>query len=325
MSKRCKKLKCLGGNRVKVKKYEKKDRKMATTSNSKNGMKKGGKKVKMVATGTPELKAEPVGTPETRGVTTFGFDAKELLTRLQNESEFAETFMEEYAVLQDIVKQFKEHQKALKDAERQQVQKEKDEAERARLKEVISKIKEKDPEVVLEPETDNADFFEESSIKYLKQWVKNYRADVKAQKEAAKAQKLAEKEAKAALKAEKAAAKAEKEAAQREKFLEQIPKFVEGLDYVPEYDADTIELAELKVLHARCKMLNHLQKFAENVVNMPEYEDETIEDEDLKALHARCKLLNQLQKLDVMVDYDNEKDNDALKALIQETKDAATN
>ena len=68
---------------------------MATTSNSKNGMKKGGKKVKMVATGTPELAAEPVGTPETRGVTTFGFDAKELLTRLQNESEFAETFMEE--------------------------------------------------------------------------------------------------------------------------------------------------------------------------------------------------------------------------------------
>ena len=92
---------------------------------------------------------------------------------------------------------------------------------------------------------------------------------------------------------------------------------------MPEYDADTIELAELKALHARCKMLNQVKKFAENVVNMPDYEDETIEDDDLKALHARCKLLNQLQKLDVMVDYDNEKDNDALKALIKETKNTA--
>ena len=296
---------------------------MATTSNSKNGMKKGGKKVKVVAAVTPELEAEAVGTPETREVTAFGLDAKDLLKRLHTDAEFNSTFMEQYAVVQDIIKQYKQDLKDKKDAERRVVEQEKEKAERARLKEVIGKIQEKEPEVVLEPEGDNADFFEESSIKYLKEWVKNYRADVKAQKDAAKAQKLAEKEAKSALKAQKAAAKAEKEAAQREKFLEQIPKFVEGLDYVPEYDADTIELTELKALHARCKMLNQVQKFAENVVNMPDYEDETIEDDDLKALHARCKLLNQLQKLDVMVDYDNEKDNDALKALIKETKNTA--
>ena len=296
---------------------------MAATSNSKNGMKKGGKKVKVVAAVTPELEAEAVGTPETREVTAFGLDAKDLLKRLHTDAEFNSTFMEQYAVVQDIIKQYKQDLKDKKDAERRVVEQEKEKAERARLKEVIGKIQEKEPEVVLEPEGDNSDFFEESSIKYLKEWVKNYRADVKAQKDAAKAQKLAEKEAKAALKAEKAAAKASKEATQREKFLEQIPKFVEGLDYVPEYDADTIELTELKALHARCKMLNQVQKFAENVVNMPDYEDETIEDDDLKALHARCKLLNQLQKLDVMVDYDNEKDNDALKALIQDTKNGA--
>ncbi len=296
---------------------------MASITNSgSKGMKKGGKKVKKAAGTTPELVAEAVGTPETRGVSAFGFDAKELLTRLQNESEFANTFMEQYAVVQDIVKQFKEHQKAIKETERQQVQQEKDEAERARLKEVISKIQEKDQEVVLEPEEDGGNFFE-GSIKYLKQWVKEYRASVKAKKDAIKAEKLAEKEAKAAIKAQKAAAKAEKETALREKLLEQLPKLVENLDFVPEYDADTIELADLKALHARCKMLTQLKKMTDNVVNVPEYDGETIDDDALKALHTRCKLLNQLQKLDVMVDYDNEKDNDALKALINDTKNAS--
>ena len=289
---------------------------MASTSNSK----KNGKKVKVV---TPELEAEAVGTPETRGATAFGFDAKDLLNKLHTDAEFNRTFMEQYAVVQDIVKQYKQDLKDKKDAERRAVEEEKEKAERVRLKEVISKIQEKDPEVVLEPEGDNADFFEESSIKYLKEWVKNYRADVKAQKEAVKAQKLAEKEAKAALKAEKAAAKAEKEAVQREKFLAQLPKFVEGLDYVPEYDADTIELADLKALHARCKMLTQLKKMTDNVVNVPDYDDESIEDNALKALHTRCKLLNQLQKLDVLIDYDNEQENDALKELIKETKNTA--
>ena len=85
--------------------------------------KNGTKKVKAV--GTPELVAESVGTPETRGVTAFGFDGTELLTRLQTSGEFAETFMEEYAVVQDIVKQFKDHQKTLKEKERAQVQQEK--------------------------------------------------------------------------------------------------------------------------------------------------------------------------------------------------------
>ncbi len=41
---------------------------MASTSNSK----KNGKKVKVV---TPELEAEAVGTPETRGATAFGLSA----------------------------------------------------------------------------------------------------------------------------------------------------------------------------------------------------------------------------------------------------------
>jgi hypothetical protein len=280
------------------------------------------KKVKKVVEETPELVADSVGTPETRGVTAFGFDRTELLTRLQTSSEFAETFMEQYSVVQEIVKQFKEHQKAQKDMARLKVQEEKETAERGRLREVITKIQEKDADVVLEPEEDGGNFFE-GSIKFLKEWVKNYRASVKAKKDAIKAEKLAEKEAKAALKAQKADAKAEKEAAQREKLLEQLPKFIENLDYVPEYDADTIELADLKALHARCKMLTQLKKMTDNVVNVPEYDDETIVDEDLKTIHTRCKFLNQLQKLDVMIDYDNEQDNDALKELIKDTKNAA--
>ena len=71
------------------------------------------------------------------------------------------------------------------------------------------------------------------------------------------------------------------------------------------------------------KMLTQLKKMTDNVVNVPEYDDETIVDEDLKTIHTRCKFLNQLQKLDVMIDYDNEQDNDALKELIKDTKNAA--
>ena len=74
-------MKCKVEKSRKYKKDELKDRKMASIT---KGMKKGGKKVKAVAPVTPELAAEPVGTPETRGVSAFGFDAKELLTRLQN-------------------------------------------------------------------------------------------------------------------------------------------------------------------------------------------------------------------------------------------------
>ena len=289
---------------------------MASTSN----VKKNGKKVKVV---TPELSAEAVGTPEIRGVTALGFDACDLLKKLQTDAEFNSTFMEQYAVVQDIVTQYNEDLKNKKETERAQVQQEKDEAERARLKEVITKIQDKDEEVVLVPEEDGGNFFEGSSIKYLKQWVKDYKTDVKAKKEALKAQKEAAKEAKAALKAQKATAKAEKETALREKLLEQLPKLIENLDYVPEYDADTIELADLKTLHARCKMLTQLKKMTDNVVNVPEYDDESIEDDALKVLHTRCKLLNQLQKLDVLIDYDNEQENDALKALIKETKNSA--
>jgi len=99
---------------------------MASTSNSK----KNGKKVKVV---TPELEAEAVGTPETRGATAFGLDAKDLLNKLHTDAEFNSTFMEQYAVVQDIVKQYKQDLKDKKDAERAQVQQEKDEAERSRL------------------------------------------------------------------------------------------------------------------------------------------------------------------------------------------------
>lgn len=269
---------------------------------------------------TGELKAESV---EERG-SAFGFSAKELSVRLCSDSEFAKIFMSEYEVVQEIVKHYKTQEKEKKAKERETVQKEKEEAELTRLKSVIAKIQEKDPDVVLTPEDiKGSDFFEDSTIKYIKEWVKNYRASVKEQKEAVKAEKLAKKEQREAAKAKKAQEKAEKDVATREKLLAQLPKFIEQIDYVPEFDADEQTFAELKELHTRCKMLAQMKKMAESVVNVPDYDDETVDQDTLKYMHARCKMLNQLKKLDVLLDYDNEQDNDALKTLIKDTKSAA--
>ena len=127
----------------------------------------------------------------------------------------------------------------------------------------------------------------------------------------------------AAAKAKKAQEKAEKDVATREKLLAQLPKFIEQIDYVPEFDADEQTFAELKELHTRCKMLAQMKKMTESVVNVPDYDDETVDQDTLKYMHARCKMLNQLKKLDVLLDYDNEQDNDALKTLIKDAKSAA--
>lgn len=268
---------------------------------------------------TPELGRE---SPRDAEVTAFGFDAKELLTKLKTEEEFARTFMEQYAVLQGVVKEFKTTIKELKSRARADVKSEKEKADRDRLKEVIMKIQEKNPEVVLEPETASDNFFEGSSVKYLKQWVNDYRSSVKnakATEKQAKAEAKAEKEAK---KQAKVDAKAEKDEAQREKLLSQMPKLVEQIDYNPEYDEEIIPLDELKTLHARVKMLGQLKKYRDIVNDIPDVEEETIEHSELKTIHARSKLINQYSRLSNVEEltYVSEKTLEEIKDLIKEAK-----
>jgi len=269
---------------------------------------------------TPELGRE---SPMRDAKSAFGFDAAELLTKLNTDEEFASTFMEQYAVLQSVVKDFKTTVKEAKTRAREDAKYEKEQAERERLTEVITKIQEKDPEVVLEPEAAGDNFFEGSSIQYLKQWVKNYRTSVKNAKAAEKQAKADAKTEKEAEKQAKADAKAEKEDALREKLLSQMPKLIEMIDYEPEYDEETITLKEIKIIHARVKMLGQLKKYNENVDDIPDVEEETIEHDELKSIHARAKLINQHNRLfpDDTLTYPCDKTLENIKEFIKENKD----
>ena len=93
-------------------------------------------------------------------------------------------------IQQDIHKAKKSEKRKAKKSEKRKAERE----ERARLKATITKIQETDPEVPegFGVEAADVNFFEESSIKYLREWVKNYQSDVKAMKEAAKKAELAE-------------------------------------------------------------------------------------------------------------------------------------
>lgn len=269
---------------------------------------------------TPELGRE---SPAESEVTTFGFNAKDLLRRLKTEEEFASTFMEQYAVLQTVVKDFRQSLKKKKEEARAEAEHEKNNAEYERLKVVIGKIQEKDPSVKLPPPEDPADddFFD-SSLSYIKGWLKDYRKDLKAKKLAEKQAKADAKAAKEAQKQEKADAKAAKDEALREKLLSQMPKLVEQIDYEPDYDEETIPLAELKTLHARVKMLGQLKKYREIVNDIPDVEEETIEHSELKTIHARSKLINQYCRLANAEEltYVSEKTLDEIKELIKEAK-----
>lgn len=271
-----------------------------------------------------ELKRE---APE--GESAFGYDREELLSKLKTDSEFRSVFMSQFAVVQGLVKEFKEYEKESKKRARAEADSEKEKAERARLREVIGKIQEKDPEVVLEAEESDGDFFEGSSIKYLKEWVKNYRASVKAAKEAEKQAKIAAKEAKEAAKEAKAQKKRDNQLAQMEKMEANLKKWNDQVEFevVTVWDIDSHvtqeDFVDMKAYHTRIKLLVQLTKFAETVEGVPEYDVETINDDDLKEMHARCKLLNQLGKLDVAIDYGTEKTIDDLKTAIKEAKAAA--
>ena len=270
-----------------------------------------------------ELKRE---VPEEESA--FGYDRGELLSQLKSDSEFRRVFMAQFAVVQGLVKEFKEYEKESKKRARAEADSEKEKAERTRLREVIGKIQEKDPEVVLEAEENGGDFFEGSSIKYLKEWVKNYRASVKAAKEAEKQAKIAAKEAKEAAKEAKAQKKRDNQLAQMEKMDANLKKWNDQVEFEVQsfedkLDNPTEHFVEMKAYHTRIKLLVQLAKFAETVEGVPEYDVETIKEDDLKEMHARCKLLNQLGKLDVAIDYGTEKTMDELKTAIKEAKAAA--
>mgnify|MGYP001176152416 CR=1 FL=1 len=257
--------------------------------------------------------------------TVFGYSGEELRSKLSSDEEFKETFMEHYRKLVEIVKEANRSEKEAKERARADVKQEKEEAERNRLRDVIRKIQEKDNSVVLEGEEAKGDFFETSSIKYLKEWVKKYRASAKAAKEAVKEAKLAAREAKEAAKKAKAGVKHEKQIAQMEKMDGDLQKWNDKVEFEVQCFEDKLgkpdeHFSEMKAYHTRVKLIIQMTKFAETVEGVPEYNAEEIEDDDLKAMHARCKLLNQLYKLEKPLDYDTERDTCALKAYVAEVK-----
>jgi hypothetical protein len=263
-------------------------------------------------------------------VSAFGYDALDLMEKLKKDADFKSLFMEQFGVVQKLVKEFKEWEKETKKQARAEVADEKERAERVRLREVIEKIQSKDSEVALEPEEGTDNFFEGSSIKYLKEWVKNYRSSVKLAKEAEKQAKIAAKEAKLALKEAKAQAKKDKQIALMEKMAADLKKWNDQVEFVVvtiwENDSHVTQddFVQMKAYHTRIKLLVQLAKFAESVEGVPEYDVETIKDDDLKEMHARCKVLNQLAKLDSPIDYGTEKSIEELKAAVVEAKTATT-
>lgn len=264
------------------------------------------------------------------GESAFGYDRMELLSKLKSDKDFRSMFLSQFAVVQGLVKEFKDYDRETKKRARDEASAEKEKAERSRLRAVIEKIQEKDPEVVLEGEEGGVDFFEGSSIKYLKEWVKNYRASVKAAKAAEKEAKAAEKQAKESAKEAKAQKKHDNQLGQMERMEANLKKWNDQVEFEvhsfeDKLDNPTEHFVEMKAYHTRVKLIVQLTKFAESVEGVPEYNVETINDDDLKEMHARCKLLNQLGKLDVAIDYGTEKTIDELKTAIQEAKAAAAN
>ena len=271
-----------------------------------------------------ELKREVV-----EGESAFGYDREELLSKLKTDSEFRTVFMSQFAVVQGLVKELKEYEKETKKRVQAEASSEKEKAERTRLREVIVKIQEKDQEVVLDAEETDGDFFEGSSVKYLKEWVKNYRASVKTAKEAEKQAKVAAKEAKETAKTAKAQAKLDKQLAQMEKMEVDLQKWNDKVEFEVQSFEDKLQnpteyFTEMKAYHTRVKLTIQLVKFSETVEGVPEYDPMEIDDDDLKEMHTRCKLLSQLTKLDVPIDYGTEKTIDELKNAIKEAKAAAT-
>jgi hypothetical protein len=253
-------------------------------------------------TNNDELQREsPVLTPSNEEVTAFGFGKEELLNRLRDEEEFSATFMTEYAVLQDIVKEFKKEKKEKEAAKRLAAKKEKEEGERVHLNSIILKIQEKDAEFAEVP-----DDLMTKEVALIKAWIKEYRSRVKEAKVAAKAEKAAAKEAKLAEKEAKAAAKAEKETVMREKLLIKIEKMLEHLAVYLHTDISDYQeksLGELKIAHSHMKMIIHLNEWDEIIPNISYWTTGT-KFEELKEIHTRAQLLIRLYKCKIDTEDD---------------------
>lgn len=261
-------------------------------------------------------------SPGLRG-TVFGFVEEELRSRLNSDSSFRSEFMLHYEKLSSVVRAWEEEEKKTRNSARALARAEKEEAERSRLKAIIKKIQETDAGGL-----GACPQLEESSIKYLKEWVKNYKTDLKTKKEAekkakseAKAAKEAEKEAKKIAKLDKQAGQMVKMEADLEKWNEQLS--MEVLSFVDKMSSAE-HFKEMKAYHTRVKLLVQLGKFAENVEGVPEWDEENISNEDLKAMHTRVKLLNQLTKFDTHLDYECDKTIEEIKETIAKLKQGET-
>ena len=287
-------------------------------------------KIKLMSLSVMSLSGESPSRVDLRG-TVFGYSEEELRSRLSSDSSFRTEFMLHYEKLSSLVKDTKDSEKKTRDSARALARAEKEEAERSRLTAIIKKIQENDPEVPdgFGVEAGDPKFFEESSIKYLKEWVKNYKKDLKTKKEAEKKAKLEARAVKEAEKEAKKSAKLDKQAGQMVKMEADLVKWndvldMEVLSFVDKMSSVEGHFKEMKAYHTRIKLLVQLGKFAENVEGVPEWDEENISDEDLKAMHTRVKLLNQLTKFDTHLDYECDKTIEEIKETIAKLKQGDT-
>lgn len=243
------------------------------------------------------------------GTSWLDMSASELLRELQSNAEFNTTFFAKYAEIQEIVKQYKAVIKAEKDAQREKVKAEKAKAERVKLIEAIQKIQEKDEDCGSIPDVDDTEVTNDT----LKNWIKDYRAKIKATKDAEKQAKLEAKAAKEADKQAKLEAKALKDADTREKLIQKMGKFADA----PDFDEDEISLADLKDLYKRTRLLAAMAKFED----APDFDEDEISTADLNNLYQRTRILAQMEKLENKPEFDEDTIELAdLKALYKETK-----
>lgn len=270
-----------------------------------NAGKKSGKSKKEVETDTTSF-----SSPDSESW--LNMSPSELLRELQSNTEFNTNFFVKYAEIQEIVKQYKAAVKAERDAAREKLKKERAIAQRARLIETIQKIMEKDedhdaPEDLLSDATEN---------ETMKEWIKEYRAKIKAAKEALKAEREAEKAEKEAAKQAKLEAKQAKDAETRTKLIEKMGKF----DDAPEFDEDEISLPDLKALYKRTRLLASMSKFED----APDFDEDEISTEDLNILYQRTRTMALIAKLDDPPEYDADTiELDDLKELYKTAKNSS--
>jgi hypothetical protein len=266
----------------------------------------------MKSTQSPELQAEapltqmrmPKSVPEPENpvvskMNNYKEDSfvERTVDNLMNNPTFYDEFMDEFKMMQQIVKEYKKTKKAATAAIREKVLSEKRNAELEKCRSVVEHIFATNPAFRAPKDCSSKEDVMNLELEEIKTWIQSIKEAAKKEKEAVKEAKQAAKKEKEAAKEAKQAAKKEKEMLARNKLLEKLPKLIEQIDYAPEYDEETTGLSDLKLIHSRVKMLGQLRKYSENVEDIPDYEDETIMHDKLKTLHARTKLINQYNNI----------------------------